>query len=87
MKNKRPTSNKFESELSNWSLKKGNKLIITSNSSLAESTYRKLEKKMDEVVLLPHTETLPYDFFRLLKILETIGCKLFLNCFQVKSIH
>ena len=63
MKNKRPTSNKFESELSTWSLKKGNKLIITSNSSLAESTYRKLEKKMDEVVLLPHTETLPYDFF------------------------
>ena len=63
MKNKRPTSSKFESELSTWSLKKGNKLIITSNSSLAESTYRKLEKKMDEVVLLPHTETLPYDFF------------------------
>ena len=63
MKNKRPTSNNFESELSTWSLKKGNKLIITSNSSLAESTYRKLEKKMDEVVLLPHTETLPYDFF------------------------
>ena len=63
MKNKRPTRNNFESELSTWSLKKGNKLIITSNSSLAESTYRKLEKKMDEVVLLPHTETLPYDFF------------------------
>ena len=63
MKNKRPTSNNFESELSTWSLKKGNKLIITSNSSLAESTYRKLEKKMNEVVLLPHTETLPYDFF------------------------
>jgi len=63
MKNKRPTSSKFESELSAWSLKKGNKLIITSNSSLAESTYSKLEKKMDEVVLLPHTETLPYDFF------------------------
>ena len=63
MKNKRPTSSNFESELSTWSLKKGNKLIITSNSSLAESTYRKLEKKMDEVVLLPHTETLPYDFF------------------------
>ncbi len=63
MKNKRPTSSKFESELSTWSLKKGNKLIITSNSSLAESTYSKLEKKMDEVVLLPHTETLPYDFF------------------------
>ena len=63
MKNKRPTSNNFESELSTWSLKKGNKLIITSNSSLAEATYRKLEKKMNEVVLLPHTETLPYDFF------------------------
>ena len=63
MKNKRPTRNNFESELSTWSLKKGNKLIITSNSSLAESTYRKLEKKMNEVVLLPHTETLPYDFF------------------------
>jgi transcription-repair coupling factor (superfamily II helicase) len=63
MKNKRPTSNNFESELSTWSLKKGNKLIIASNSSLAESTYRKLEKKMNEVVLLPHTETLPYDFF------------------------
>ena len=63
MKNKRPTSSKFESELSTWSLKKGNKIIITSNSSLAESTYSKLEKKMDEVVLLPHTETLPYDFF------------------------
>ena len=63
MKNKRPTRNNFERELSTWSLKKGNKLIITSNSSLAESTYRKLEKKMDEVVLLPHTETLPYDFF------------------------
>ena len=51
MKNKRPTSNNFESELSTWSLKKGNKLIITSNSSLAESTYRKLEKKINEVVL------------------------------------
>jgi len=63
MKNKRPTRNNFESELSTWSLKKGNKLIITSNSSLAEATYRKLEKKMNEVVLLPHTETLPYDFF------------------------
>jgi len=63
MKNKRPTSNNFERELSTWSLKKGNKLIITSNSSLAESAYRKLEKKMDEVVQLPHTETLPYDFF------------------------
>ena len=63
MKNKRPTRNNFERELSTWSLKKGNKLIITSNSSLAESTYRKLEKKMDKVVLLPHTETLPYDFF------------------------
>ena len=63
MKNKRPTRNNFERELSTWSLKKGNKLIITSNSSLAESTYLKLEKKMDEVVLLPHTETLPYDFF------------------------
>jgi transcription-repair coupling factor (superfamily II helicase) len=63
MKNKRPTSNKFESELSTWSLKKGNKLIITSNSSLAESTYRDLKEQMDEVVLLPHTETLPYDFF------------------------
>ena len=63
MKNKRPTRNNFERELSTWSLKKGNKLIITSNSSLAESAYRKLEKQMDEVVLLPHTETLPYDFF------------------------
>ena len=63
MKNKRPTRNNFERELSTWSLKKGNKLIITSNSALAESTYRNLEKKMDEVVLLPHTETLPYDFF------------------------
>ena len=63
MRNKRPTSSKFETELSTWSLKKANKLIITSNSSLAESTYRKLEKKIDEVVLLPHTETLPYDFF------------------------
>ena len=63
MKNKRPTRNNFERELSTWSLKKGNKLIITSNSALAESTYRNLEKKMDEVILLPHTETLPYDFF------------------------
>lgn len=69
MKNKRPTRNNFESELSTWSLKKGNKLIITSNSSLAEATYRKLEKKMNEVVLLPHTETLPYDFFFALQIM------------------
>ena len=46
-----------------WANQKDQKVIITSNPLLAESTYQELEKRHPKVSLFPHTETLPYDFF------------------------
>ena len=45
--------------------RKKNKLIILSTPSLAEKTHYNLKKSFDEgrFFLLPHSETLPYDFF------------------------
>ena len=56
-------NNSFQEQLFSWANQKGQKVIITSNPLLAESTYQELEKKHPKVSLFPHTETLPYDFF------------------------
>ena len=56
-------NNSFQEQLFSWTNQKGQKVIITSNPLLAESTYQELEKKHPKVSLFPHTETLPYDFF------------------------
>lgn len=42
-----------------------NQLIVLSSPSLAEQTFNQLKKEInsDNIHLLPHTETLPYDFF------------------------
>ena len=42
-----------------------NQLIVLSSPSLAEQTFNQLKKEInsDNLHLLPHTETLPYDFF------------------------
>jgi len=53
----------FQKQLFSWVKGKGQKIIITSNPLLAESTYQELKKKYHKVYLIPHTETLPYDFF------------------------
>ena len=56
-------NNRFQEQLFSWANQKGQKVIITSNPLLAESTYQELEKRYPKVSLFPHTETLPYDFF------------------------
>ena len=56
-------NNRFQEQLFSWANQKGQKVIITSNPLLAESTYQELEKTHPKVSLFPHTETLPYDFF------------------------
>ena len=56
-------NNSFQEQLFSWANQKGQKVIITSNPLLAESTYQELEKRHPKVSLFPHTETLPYDFF------------------------
>ena len=56
-------NNSFQEQLLSWANQKGQKVIITSNPLLAESTYQELEKTHPKVSLFPHTETLPYDFF------------------------
>ena len=56
-------NNSFQEQLLSWTNQKGQKVIITSNPLLAESTYQELEKTHPKVSLFPHTETLPYDFF------------------------
>ena len=53
----------FQEQLFSWANQKDQKVIITSNPLLAESTYQELEKRHPKVSLFPHTETLPYDFF------------------------
>ena len=61
IKNKKNSN--FQEQLFSWTDQKDLKIIITSNSLLAESTYQELKKKHLKVNLFPHTETLPYDFF------------------------
>ena len=61
--NKNNRNNNFQKKLISWSNQEGQKIIITSNPLLAESTYQVLEKRNYKVSLFPHTETLPYDFF------------------------
>ena len=56
-------NNSFQEQLFSWANQKDQKVIITSNPLLAESTYQELEKRHPKVSLFPHTETLPYDFF------------------------
>ena len=56
-------NNSFQEQLFSWANQKDQKVIITSNPLLAESTYQELEKRYPKVSLFPHTETLPYDFF------------------------
>ena len=56
-------NNSFQEQLFSWANQKVQKVIITSNPLLAESTYQELEKTHPKVSLFPHTETLPYDFF------------------------
>ena len=56
-------NNNFQEQLFSWANQKDQKVIITSNPLLAESTYQELEKRHPKVSLFPHTETLPYDFF------------------------
>ena len=56
-------NNRFQEQLFSWANQKGQKVIITSKPLLAESTYQELEKRYPKVILFPHTETLPYDFF------------------------
>ena len=56
-------NNSFQEQLFSWANQKGQKVIITSNSLLAELTYQELGKTHPKVSLFPHTETLPYDFF------------------------
>ena len=56
-------NNSFQEQLFSWANQKDQKVIITSNPLLAESTYQELEKRHPKVILFPHTETLPYDFF------------------------
>ena len=56
-------NNSFQEQLFSWANQKEQKVIITSNPLLAESTYQELEKRHPKVSLFPHTETLPYDFF------------------------
>ena len=63
MVNKNNSNNNFQEHLFSWANQKDQKVIITSNSLLAESTYQELKKRYHKVSLLPHTETLPYDFF------------------------
>ena len=53
----------FQKQLLSWANGKSQKVIITSNPLLAESTYQELKKKYNKVSRFPHTETLPYDFF------------------------
>ena len=57
---------KIEDQLFSGGLTKNSRaLIVLSNTSLAELVFELLreERKIDQVYLLPHTETLPYDFF------------------------
>jgi len=61
--NKNNRNNNFQKKLISWSNQEGQKIIITSNPLLAESTHQVLEKRNYKVSLFPHTETLPYDFF------------------------
>ena len=56
-------NNSFQEQLFSWANQKDQKVIITSNPLLAESTYQELGKTHPKVSLFPHTETLPYDFF------------------------
>ena len=44
---------------------KNNELLIFSSPALAENVYKELKKFLDreKIYLLPHSETLPYDFF------------------------
>ena len=63
MMSKNNRNNSFQEKLFSWANQKGQKVIITSNPLLAESTYQELEKRHHKVSLFPHTETLPYDFF------------------------
>ena len=57
---------KIEDQLFSGGLTKNSRaLIVLSNTSLAELVFELLreERKITPVYLLPHTETLPYDFF------------------------
>ena len=56
-------------------------LIVLSNTSLAELVFDTLkkERKLSKVCFLPHTETLPYDFFLLQALLRVKECKYSLN--------
>ena len=57
---------KIEDQLFSGGLTKNSRaLIVLSNTSLAELVFELLreERKINPVYLLPHTETLPYDFF------------------------
>ena len=63
MLNKNNRNFNFQKQLFSWVKGKSQKVIITSNPLLAESTYQELKKKYHKVYLIPHTETLPYDFF------------------------
>ena len=63
MVNKNNSNNNFQEQLFSWANQKDQKVIITSNSLLAESTYQELKKRHHKVCLFPHTETIPYDFF------------------------
>ena len=44
---------------------KNNQLLIFSSPPLAENAYNELKKSFgkEKIYLLPHSETLPYDFF------------------------
>ena len=63
MLNKNNRNFNFQKQFFTWVKGKGQKVIVTSNPLLAESTYQELKKKYHKVCLIPHTETLPYDFF------------------------
>ena len=63
MLNKNNRNFNFQKQLFSWVKGKSQKVIITSNPLLAESTYQELKNKYHKVCLIPHTETLPYDFF------------------------
>ena len=63
MVTKNNRNNNFQEQLFSLANQKDQKVIITSNPSLAELTYQELGKRVQKVSLFSHTETLPYDFF------------------------
>ncbi len=63
MENKFTNLKEVDDVLSSWINNKRPRLIITSTPSLAEIASIELKKTEKKIILFPHTETLPYDFF------------------------